>query len=130
MLIYSKLHSSGQTAAMWGFGKLSILYHLVCVCVCVCVCKRDAVREACGSSLPFCFSDITRAELSEIYQLASSSRFSCGESLLVTQMQMDKPLLIQQRMSWLDGIIHFLFLFVKFPLCWQQYCQFSTGLEQ
>ena len=88
------------------------------------------MREACGSSLPFCFSDITRAELSGIYQLASSSHFSCGESLLVTQMQMDKPLLVQQRMSWLDDIIHFLFLFIKFPLCRQQYCQFSTGSEQ
>ena len=86
MLIYSKLHSSGQTGAMWGSGNLSLLYHLVCecACVCVCVCKRDPVREACGSSVPFCFSDITTAELSGIYQLASSSHFSCGETLLVT----------------------------------------------
>ena len=51
--------------------------------MCVCGgdgCKRDPVREACGSLLPFCFSDITRAELSGIYQLASSSHFSCGET--------------------------------------------------
>ena len=45
MLIYSKLHSSGQTAAMWGFGNLSLLYHLVCECACVCVCVCVCVRE-------------------------------------------------------------------------------------
>lgn len=84
MLIYSKLHNSGQIGAMWGSGNLSLLYHLVCECAYVCVCVRGTLREACGSLLPFCFSDITRAELSGIYQLASSSHFSCGETLQVT----------------------------------------------